>query len=73
MCPVAVAVRSRAPLPLSIQLTNYLQVSPHSEGVTQAMRARQELQSRLVHCAPLHVGVFDLEHLRLLACALAVR
>jgi hypothetical protein len=34
-------------LSLSVQLTNYLQVPPHSEGPTQAIRARQELQSRL--------------------------
>jgi hypothetical protein len=67
MCPVA--VRSRVPISLSVQLTNYLQVPPHSEEATQAMRARQELQSHLgVHSTALlctHVGVFGLEHLRL--------
>jgi hypothetical protein len=52
MCPVA--ARSRVPLSLSMQPTNYLQVPPHSEEATQAMRARQELQSRLgVHSTAL--------------------
>jgi hypothetical protein len=45
MCPVA--VRSRVLLSLPIQPTNYLQMPPHSEEATQAIRARQELQSCL--------------------------
>ena len=45
MCPAA--VRSRVLLSLPIQLTNYLQMPPHSEEATQAIRARQELQSCL--------------------------
>jgi hypothetical protein len=40
-CPLA------GPAPLPIQLTNYLQMPPHSEEATQAIRARQELQSCL--------------------------
>ena len=61
MCPAA--VRSRVLLSLPIQLTNYLQMPPHSEEATQAIRARQELQSCLgVHstalfCTPACSGV----------------
>jgi hypothetical protein len=45
MCPAA--VRSRVLLSLPTQLTNYLHMPPHSEEATQAIRARQELQSCL--------------------------
>jgi hypothetical protein len=49
-----VAVRSRVLLSLPIQLTNYLQMPPLSEEATQAIRARQELQSCLgVHSTAL--------------------